>query len=44
MPDNTQLLMLLQVHLAPYTHFHKQRMRFVAAFLTALNSVLRERA
>lgn len=36
MPDNTQLLMLLQVHLAPYTHFHKQRMRFVATFLTAL--------
>jgi hypothetical protein len=36
MPDNTQLLMLLQAHLAPYTNFHKQRLRFVAAFLTAL--------
>jgi hypothetical protein len=36
MPDDTQLLMLLQAHLAPYTNFHKQRLRFVAAFLTAL--------
>ena len=36
MSDNTQLLMLLQEHLAPYTHFHKQRLRFVAGFLKAL--------
>lgn len=36
MPDNTQLLMLLQAHIAPHTHFHKQRLRFMAAFLTAL--------
>lgn len=36
MPNDTQLLMLLQAHLAPYTNFHKQRLRFVAAFLRAL--------
>lgn len=36
MPDNTQLLLLLQEHLAPYTTFHKQRLRFVASFLRAL--------
>ena len=36
MPDNTQLLMLLQAHIAPYTNFHKQRLRFMAGLLTAL--------
>lgn len=36
MPDNTQLLMLLQEHLAPYTRFRKQRLRLVASMLTAL--------
>lgn len=36
MPDNTQLLTLLQAHLAPYICLRKQRLRFLAAFLTAL--------
>lgn len=36
MPDNTQLQMLLQAHIAPYTYFRKQRLRFLASLLLAL--------
>ena len=36
MPDDTQLLLLLQAHIDPHTRWHKQRLRFVAAFLEAL--------
>ena len=36
MPDNTQLLMLVQEHLNPYARFRKQRLRLLAALLKAL--------
>ena len=36
MPDDTQLLMLLQEHVNPHTRFRQQRLRLVAALLRAL--------